>query len=138
MFFPEQGDFDHNFAYFSVHSMSKGFMKNHIKICDFKEFWFDGRERGKFNYVKGVKNIVDELLSKLQIFGEFLSGETLIFFVIHSGKRSLIKMFQCFAVFYIFACIARFMVGRLENVFDIVSGQYTATIVADILLPGTP
>ena len=38
-------------------------MKNRIKIYDFKEFWFDGRERGKFNYVKEVKNIVGELLS---------------------------------------------------------------------------
>ena len=58
-----EGDFDHNFAYFSVNSMSKGLMKNCITFYDFKEFWFDGRERGKFNYVKEVKNIVDELLS---------------------------------------------------------------------------
>ena len=40
-----EGDFDHNFAYFSVNSMSKGLMKNHIKIYDFKEFWFDAVER---------------------------------------------------------------------------------------------
>ena len=59
-----EGDFDHNFAYFSVNSMSKGLMKNHIKIYDFKEFWFDAVERErKFNYVKGVKYIVDGLLS---------------------------------------------------------------------------
>ena len=99
-----RGDFDHNFAYFSVNSMSKGLMKNRIKIYDFKEFWFDGRERGKFNYVKEVKNIVDQLLSNWQIFGEkILSGET---FLQHKKFDQNVPMLSHFLHF---GGIARFM-----------------------------
>ena len=90
--------------------MSKGLMKNHIKIYDFKESWFDGRERGKFNYVKGVKNIVDELLSNLQIFGKFLwlDSQILLHTLMQKKFDQKVPM-QCCGIFYIFAGIARFM-----------------------------
>ena len=51
------------------------------------------------------------------------------------NTRNLIKMFQCCPIFYILV-VLQGLCGRLENVFDIVSGRYTVTIVVDTLLPG--
>ena len=59
---------------------------------------------------------------------KLLSGQT---FLEHK------KFDQNVPMFYILV-VLQGLCGRLENVFDIVSGRYTGTIVANTLLPGTP
>ena len=57
---------------------------------------------------------------------KLLSGQT---FLEHK------KFDQNVPMFYILV-VLQGLSGRLENVFDIVSGRYTVTIVVDTLLPG--
>ena len=96
------GYFDHNSAYFSSHTMSK---KPYWKITsnfDFKEFWFDARERERANSImsKGWKM----LLMNFCELDKYLPVQTVIIFVpIFYTKGLLINMFN------IFAGIVRFM-----------------------------
>ena len=68
---------------------------------------------------------------------QFLFGETLLFLFIHFRTRSLIKISNTMP-FSTCLLVLQGLCGRLENVFEIVSGRYTVTIVANTLLPGSP
>ena len=55
-------------------------MKNHIKIYDFKEIWFDGRGRVReFNFVKKVKIFSFENILFVNFRDHFYTGKTLIY-----------------------------------------------------------
>ena len=97
---------------------------------DFKEFWFDARERERANSImsKGWKM----LLMNFCELDKYLPVQTVIIFVpIFYTKGLLINMFNILLVLW-------GLCGRLENVFDIVSARYNVTNVADTLLPGFP
>ena len=124
------GYFDHNSAYFSSPTMCK---KPYWKITsnfDFKEFWFDARERERTNSImsKGWKMLLRTFANLTNICW---SRPSLFLFQYFTQKGS-------WSICSTFLLVLWGLCGRLENVFDIVSARYNVTTVADTLLPGSP
>ena len=127
------GYFDHNSAYFSSHTMSK---KPYWKITpnfDFKEFWFDAREREseQIQLCQRAEKCCWWTFANLTNICR--SRPSLFLFQYFTQKGS-------WSICSTFLLVLWGLCGRLENVFDIVSARYNVTTVADVytLLPGSP